>query len=82
MRPFHWSLVASDLLTEQRPMHRSLGYIVVGLVGFRLIRALIGGRHAGTGSGEAVLDLQFSTFGWPQAAVCLASETACAARHR
>ncbi len=128
MRPFHWSLVASDLLTEQRPMHRSLGYIVVGLVGFRQIRALIGGRHArfvdvvagpvrvlrylrdilalsedviaglgvaanaknpvlqkagrvsgpkdhgtgvlsvvlGTGSGEAVLDLQFSTLAGPK----------------
>lgn len=50
VRLFHWSLVAmvaaSYLLAEQRYLHRTLGYIVVGLVGFRLIWGLIGGRHA------------------------------------
>ena len=50
VRLFHWSLVALVAMTyfwaEQRALHRSLGYAVVGLIGFRLIWGLIGTRHA------------------------------------
>jgi cytochrome b len=50
VRLFHWSLVASVtatyLLSEQRSLHRKLGYIVLVLIGFRLIWGLIGTHHA------------------------------------
>ncbi len=50
VRLFHWMLVASVtgswLLTDMRWLHRRLGYIVVGLIAFRLIWGVIGGRHA------------------------------------
>jgi cytochrome b len=50
VRLFHWSLVASVtatyLLSEQRSLHRKLGYVVVALIAFRLIWGLIGTHHA------------------------------------
>lgn len=50
VRLFHWSLVASVgsayFLAEQRALHRKLGYVVIALVGFRLIWGLVGGKHA------------------------------------
>ena len=50
VRLFHWSMVASVasayLLTDQRVLHRRLGYVVVALIGFRLIWGLIGTHHA------------------------------------
>lgn len=50
VRLFHWSLVASVasayFLAEQRPLHRKLGYVVIGLIAFRLIWGVIGGKHA------------------------------------
>jgi cytochrome b len=50
VRLFHWSLVATVvatyLLTEQRSLHRNLGYIVLALIGFRLIWGFIGTDHA------------------------------------
>ena len=50
VRLFHWSLVASVaatyLLTDSRVLHRRLGYVVVGLIAFRLIWGLVGTHHA------------------------------------
>lgn len=50
VRLFHWSLVTMVTLTylfdEPRKLHRSLGYVVIGLISFRLIWGLIGTRHA------------------------------------
>jgi cytochrome b len=50
VRLFHWSLVAAVaatyLLSEQRTLHKQLGYVVIGLIAFRLIWGLIGTRHA------------------------------------
>jgi cytochrome b len=50
VRLFHWSLVtsvvATYLLTEQRSLHRNLGYVVLGLIAFRLIWGVIGTHHA------------------------------------
>lgn len=50
VRLFHWSLVAmvaGAWLTEDlRKTHRILGYIVVGLIAFRLIWGLVGPHHA------------------------------------
>jgi cytochrome b len=50
VRLFHWSLVvsvtASYLLTDQRSLHRKLGYVVLALIAFRLIWGLIGTHHA------------------------------------
>jgi cytochrome b len=50
VRLFHWSLVmsvtATYLLSEQRSLHRKLGYVVLGLIAFRLIWGLIGTHHA------------------------------------
>ncbi len=50
VRLFHWSLVISVgsawLLTDPRWLHRRLGYVVIGLIAFRLIWGLIGSRHA------------------------------------
>ncbi|MGB8812039.1 MAG: cytochrome b/b6 domain-containing protein [Paracoccaceae bacterium] len=50
VRLFHWSLVtmfaSTYLLTEQRSLHRNLGYVVIALISFRLIWGLIGGKHA------------------------------------
>lgn len=50
VRLFHWSMVSSValayLLAEQRALHRKLGYVVVALIGFRLIWGVIGSKHA------------------------------------
>ena len=46
VRLFHWLLVASVIatyvLSEQRALHRRLGYIVLALIAFRLVWGLIG----------------------------------------
>lgn len=50
VRLFHWSLVGTVVLNyfliDPRQVHRTLGYIVIGLIGFRLVWGLIGTRHA------------------------------------
>jgi len=51
VRLFHWSLVAAfavAYLTEEDylPLHTWAGYIVLGLISFRLIWGVIGSRHA------------------------------------
>ena len=51
VRVFHWSLVlaffgAYLLGDDGGQLHQTLGYTVLGLVAFRLIWGLIGGRHA------------------------------------
>ena len=50
VRLFHWSLVSMVALTyafdEPRKLHRTMGYIVVALIAFRLVWGMIGGRHA------------------------------------
>lgn len=50
VRLFHWTMVASVasayFLAEQRVLHRRLGYVVIALIGFRLIWGLIGTHHA------------------------------------
>jgi cytochrome b len=50
VRLFHWSLVAAVIsayfLADFRQAHRILGYIVLGLIAFRLVWGFIGPRHA------------------------------------
>ena len=50
VRLFHWSMVASVtaawFLTENRSLHRRMGYVVIALIAFRLIWGLIGTHHA------------------------------------
>lgn len=50
VRLFHWGLVVSVLAAylseDERSLHRQLGYIVMGLIAFRLIWGLVGTRHA------------------------------------
>ncbi|HEM46800.1 MAG TPA: cytochrome B [Alphaproteobacteria bacterium] len=51
VRAFHWSLLAAffgALLTgdEFERLHVTLGYIVAGLVAFRLVWGVVGTRHA------------------------------------
>ena len=50
VRLFHWSLVTMVVLTyvfdEPRKLHRGMGYVVLGLIAFRLIWGFIGTRHA------------------------------------
>ncbi|MCG6901156.1 MAG: cytochrome b/b6 domain-containing protein [Rhodobacter sp.] len=50
VRLFHWSLVAmvalAFLFDEPRKLHRTLGYVVIGLIAFRLVWGVIGPRHA------------------------------------
>lgn len=50
VRLFHWSMVASVVLAyalaDARVLHRRLGYVVVALIGFRLIWGVIGSKHA------------------------------------
>lgn len=51
VRLFHWSLVAAFgttyLLGEDGgPLHQRLGYVVLGLVAFRLLWGVAGSRHA------------------------------------
>ena len=51
MRIFHWSLVVAFTVTylsgdEESLLHANAGYVVLGLVLFRLVWGLIGTRHA------------------------------------
>jgi cytochrome b len=51
VRIFHWSLVAGFAIAwltgdEIKGLHNTAGYVVLGLVAFRLIWGLIGTRHA------------------------------------
>ncbi|MGL4321369.1 MAG: cytochrome b/b6 domain-containing protein, partial [Paracoccaceae bacterium] len=50
VRLFHWGLVAGVLAAylseDSRSLHRILGYIVMGLIAFRLIWGLVGTHHA------------------------------------
>lgn len=50
VRLFHWSLVTMVTLTylfdDPRKLHRTLGYIVIGLIAFRLIWGFVGTSHA------------------------------------
>jgi cytochrome b len=50
VRAFHWSLAtmfaSAYLFAEQRSVHRILGYVVAGLIAFRLIWGLAGTKHA------------------------------------
>lgn len=50
VRLFHWSLVtaffAAYLIEKPRDLHEALGYVVFGLIGFRLIWGFVGSRHA------------------------------------
>ena len=51
VRAFHWSLVATVALAwlsadEVQPVHEVTGYVVAGLIAFRLVWGLIGGRYA------------------------------------
>lgn len=50
VRLFHWSLVAmvtgAYLTDDFRKIHRYLGYVVIALIGFRLIWGLTGSYHA------------------------------------
>ncbi|MGL5012124.1 MAG: cytochrome b/b6 domain-containing protein [Paracoccaceae bacterium] len=50
VRLFHWGLVAGVLAAylseDSRSLHRIFGYIVMGLIAFRLIWGLVGTYHA------------------------------------
>ena len=50
VRLFHWSLVLSVasawVLDDPRWLHRRIGYVVIGLIAFRLLWGVIGTRHA------------------------------------
>ncbi|GAW35888.1 hypothetical protein RA2_02956 [Roseovarius sp. A-2] len=51
VRLFHWGLVGAVAIAwlsaeELQPVHEVAGYIVAGLVAFRLIWGLVGGRYA------------------------------------
>jgi cytochrome b len=50
VRLFHWSMVAmfasAYFVNSPRSLHRYLGYVVIGLIGFRLIWGVVGGKHA------------------------------------
>lgn len=50
VRIFHWSLVAIiavEFLGEDGDyLHRTLGYVALGLVAFRLVWGLVGSKHA------------------------------------
>ncbi|MGB5559832.1 MAG: cytochrome b/b6 domain-containing protein [Paracoccaceae bacterium] len=50
VRLFHWSLVAmvasAYVFDAPRSLHRSLGYVVIGLIAFRILWGFFGTRHA------------------------------------
>ena len=51
VRIFHWSLVicftSNALITDpESQLHRQIGYVVAGLVAFRIIWGFVGSRHA------------------------------------
>ena len=50
VRLFHWSLVTSVAsawcLVDPRWLHRRIGYVVIGLIAFRLVWGVVGSRHA------------------------------------
>lgn len=51
LRVFHWSLVAAFAIAwltadEAQPVHELAGYVVAGLIGFRLVWGFVGSRYA------------------------------------
>lgn len=51
VRTFHWSLVAAYLIVwvsaeQWDTLHEKAGYVIAGLLAFRLIWGLVGGKHA------------------------------------
>jgi len=51
IRLFHWSLVALFAIAyvsgdDSDTLHNGAGYIIIGLLAFRLLWGLVGGRHA------------------------------------
>lgn len=50
VRLFHWSMVTAVvsawILIDPRWLHRRIGYVVIGLIVFRLVWGLLGTRHA------------------------------------
>ena len=51
LRLFHWSLVALFTVAyisgeDTGPLHSWVGYIILGLLAFRLLWGLVGGKHA------------------------------------
>ncbi|MDE3078576.1 MAG: cytochrome b/b6 domain-containing protein [Paracoccaceae bacterium] len=51
LRLFHWALVGAFALAwltseEGRSLHETAGYVVAGLIGFRLVWGLVGPRYA------------------------------------
>jgi len=51
VRLFHWSLVVSFVVAwltgdEESTLHGWAGYVILGLIGFRMVWGLVGGRHA------------------------------------
>lgn len=51
VRLFHWSLVASFTVAwlsgdEESTLHGWAGYVILGLIGFRVVWGLVGTRHA------------------------------------
>jgi len=51
VRLFHWSLVAAFAVAwltadELQPVHEVAGYVVAGLIAFRIVWGLVGSRHA------------------------------------
>jgi len=50
VRLFHWSLVtmvaAAYFLDSPRSLHRSLGYVVISLIAFRILWGFVGTKHA------------------------------------
>ncbi len=51
VRLFHWSLVAlfaalALVIDPDSDLHRTLGYVVAGLIGLRLVWGFVGSRHA------------------------------------
>jgi cytochrome b len=51
VRFFHWSLVVAftlnaTIIDDDAPLHATVGYVVLALVGFRLVWGLLGTTHA------------------------------------
>ena len=71
VRVFHWALVAAFVTAwvsaeEIGVVHRSAGYVIVGLVAFRVLWGLVGPRHA-----------RFASFIWrPSAVLTFLADTA------
>ena len=51
VRLFHWSLVVAFVLAwataeESRSLHETIGYVIIGLLAFRLVWGVVGSTHA------------------------------------